>query len=265
MYFSNGSRVLLLLVATSLLVPGVASGLGIYQELPRRVNLNELYAEVLVQVQDPDWDYEGVCDAALIWASDAGATIRVLDQQEASCHEYNRGNHEDFRFAFNVTNEDAEYGRDYQFIVQVEMQGEYDTYVKTSEYSVKVNPRLNAAFSVSKEGRAVQVDASKSFTLGNENLNFVWNWGDGSALDNTTSPVTEHLYPADGAYIVTLTTQDAFGQSTSTSQTVFIQSSEGHDTAAAEGSGERVQQVPNPPFGLFALAVVASAAIRRWA
>lgn len=130
-------------VVSLVLFSGTATGLGIYEELPNRVTLEERYSHVLVQVQETQGDFEGACDAALIWANNDGATIEILDRDTPNtqnCDWENssaEGEYTDFHFTFRVTEDIAEAGEDYQFQVQVEVKGSYDNrYTKTSNYGV---------------------------------------------------------------------------------------------------------------------------------
>lgn len=212
-------------LGTLVLLAPHASALGIYQELPNRANMAEPYEGVLVQVQDEDRDFRGVCDISLIWARD-GSTIEVMDAIESDCS-YENYTSESFHFDFQVTKDIAEYGKEYEFIVQATMEGSSgNKYTKTSDYAVKVNPKLVAAFETQKEGLVVSVDASKSKTEGNENINFKWNWGDESDSIETDSPLMEHQYSEEGEYVIELTTSDTFGQQEKTKRSVVV-SSEG--------------------------------------
>ena len=51
---------------------------------------------------------------------------------------------------------------------------------------------------------------------------FVWNWGDGSAFGDSSSPSASHRYTAAGSYQVTLTVSDESGQSASLPETVAV-------------------------------------------
>ena len=61
-------------------------------------------------------------------------------------------------------------------------------------------------------GTTVTLDASGSTPgAGTTITNYRWDFGDGSALVDTTTPVTSHTYVAAGAFTITLTVTDSNG------------------------------------------------------
>ncbi len=63
-------------------------------------------------------------------------------------------------------------------------------------------------------GQYTMFDASDSYSLTSGGLTYSWNFGDGSAVITTTSPMTKHIYPLPGTYTVTLSVTDISGTST---------------------------------------------------
>jgi len=58
------------------------------------------------------------------------------------------------------------------------------------------------------QGQSVNFDASQSTHI-NPITNYIWDFGDGSAMVATTIPTVSHIYNQPGAYTVTLAVQDA--------------------------------------------------------
>ena len=68
---------------------------------------------------------------------------------------------------------------------------------------------------------AVDFDASASTPSPGATLqNYTWNFGDGSAPVNTTTPTTTHIYATPGSQQVTLTVTDSAGQTGSITKTL---------------------------------------------
>ena len=64
-----------------------------------------------------------------------------------------------------------------------------------------------------KPKEPVKFDASKSHDMdGDPCKKFVWDYGDGSPLETTTEPVTNHAYDEPGSYPVTVTVTDKYGR-----------------------------------------------------
>ncbi len=71
-------------------------------------------------------------------------------------------------------------------------------------------------------GSPTAFDASASTVTSGSITNYEWNFGDGSAAVNTSSPTTSHVYSTGGDYTVTLTETDSDGGVAQTSQLVVI-------------------------------------------
>jgi PKD repeat protein len=72
-------------------------------------------------------------------------------------------------------------------------------------------------------GTAVNFDATTSNAgAGHSIVRFVWNWGDGTAATDSSSPVASHTYAAAGTYVVSLTVADEAGQTASVTGQVTV-------------------------------------------
>nr|WP_136251003.1 S8 family serine peptidase [Ningiella ruwaisensis] len=76
----------------------------------------------------------------------------------------------------------------------------------------------NAAFSFADNGLAVDF-VNESTDVNNDIVSYLWDFGDGMT---STEESPSHIYPATGAYEVTLTATDAEGQSDTETQTVSV-------------------------------------------
>ncbi len=83
--------------------------------------------------------------------------------------------------------------------------------------NVAPTPVIGGPFCVARECSFFGVNSSD---LNGDAFTYSWNFGDGSALDTTASPVK--TYAADGIYTVTLTVTDAWGDAAITTVTVTI-------------------------------------------
>ena len=71
--------------------------------------------------------------------------------------------------------------------------------------------------------QAIYFDGSTSKPGGGHRLvRYVWNWGDGSTFDDSSSPTTSHTYAAGGTWVVTLTVSDDTGQTASVTGNVKV-------------------------------------------
>jgi PKD repeat protein len=71
--------------------------------------------------------------------------------------------------------------------------------------------------------QSIYFDASTSKPGGSHRLvRFVFNWGDGSTMSDSSSPTASHAYAANGTYVVTLTVADDTGQTASVTGTVKV-------------------------------------------
>jgi PKD repeat protein len=72
-------------------------------------------------------------------------------------------------------------------------------------------------------GTSVSFDATTSKPgAGHSIVRYVWNWGDGSAVTDATSPAASHTFTAEGTYVVTLTVADESGQTASVTGQVKV-------------------------------------------
>ncbi len=83
-------------------------------------------------------------------------------------------------------------------------------------------PAPKASFTASALGSfyEIQVDASNS---SGAITNYHWDFGDGNT-DDTSYSTDSHYYNNPGTYVITLTVTDAFGRTSTTSQTVTVNS-----------------------------------------
>jgi PKD repeat protein len=68
----------------------------------------------------------------------------------------------------------------------------------------------------------VTFDASSSTPNGGSIIAYLWDFGDGSPLLNTTDPIVTHIYTVAGDYTVTLTVFDDQGLNDTTSKTITV-------------------------------------------
>lgn len=72
-------------------------------------------------------------------------------------------------------------------------------------------------------GTSVNFDATTSKPgAGHSIVRYVWNFGDGSAFVDSSSPAASHTYTAEGTYVVTLTVSDEAGQTASVTGQVKV-------------------------------------------
>lgn len=72
-------------------------------------------------------------------------------------------------------------------------------------------------------GQMIFFDGSTSKPGGGHRLvRYVWNWGDGSTFDDSSSPTSSHAYTLAGTWIVTLTVSDDTGQTASVTGSVKV-------------------------------------------
>lgn len=98
----------------------------------------------------------------------------------------------------------------------------------TASEMVQVAEMPTATFTYSPTapyvGDNVTFDASNSSDVNGYIASYIWDFGDGNAL-NTTSPITHHTYGIVGNYTVKLTVIDNLGLSNSTSLTLSVSKS----------------------------------------
>jgi len=101
-----------------------------------------------------------------------------------------------------------------------------DGLINTKTALVSVRDYPTAAFSYSPSipdvGSTVTFDASSSAPNGGAIVSYVWNFGDGSPLTNTTNPIVTHIFSASGSYTVTLTVTDSEGLSDTETKVAYI-------------------------------------------
>jgi PKD repeat protein len=84
-------------------------------------------------------------------------------------------------------------------------------------------PAFTSSPATPAPGQAVQFDATTSKPgAGHQLVRYVWNWGDGSAFGDSSSPSVSHTFASAGAYVVTLTVADDVGQTASVFQTITV-------------------------------------------
>jgi len=72
-------------------------------------------------------------------------------------------------------------------------------------------------------GQTVYFDATTSKPgAGHRLARFVFNWGDGSTMSDSSSPTASHAYAANGTYVVTLTVADENGTTASVTGSVKV-------------------------------------------
>ena len=70
---------------------------------------------------------------------------------------------------------------------------------------------------------SINFDASGSTASGGARIvSYQWNFGDGSALETETIPITSHTFAVAGGYVVTLTVTDSEGRTTTGTDAVTI-------------------------------------------
>jgi len=88
---------------------------------------------------------------------------------------------------------------------------------------IPLPPVASFTYTVDQVNRTITVNASASSDP-NGNLGwYLWNWDDGSPVQNVSMPVTSHTYAGDGAYAVNLTVVDTTLLVDWAEQTVNIQ------------------------------------------
>jgi PKD repeat protein len=94
----------------------------------------------------------------------------------------------------------------------------------TASSALAANAAFTATPSTQQAGQPVSFDASGSaFSAGATKItDYVWNFGDGSQTQQTTSPTISYSYSKGGRYTVTLIVVDDTGQTGQSSQQVNI-------------------------------------------
>jgi PKD repeat protein len=81
----------------------------------------------------------------------------------------------------------------------------------------------NASLTISKSGLQITADASGSTAATGATLvDYSFNWGDGSAVQNGAVSVRTHLYGVAGTYVVSMTVTDNLGRARSVIQSVDV-------------------------------------------
>jgi PKD repeat protein len=76
----------------------------------------------------------------------------------------------------------------------------------------------------------INFDASSSSDLDGSIASYVWDFGDGSAVQTVTQPLTSHVFVASGAYTVVLTVHDNSGATATASRRVLTGTADAVDT-----------------------------------
>ncbi|XRO75743.1 PKD domain-containing protein [Methanocaldococcus sp. 28A] len=82
-----------------------------------------------------------------------------------------------------------------------------------------------AKFNFTVNGLNVTFDASSSYDIDGEIVEYIWDFGDGSSI-TTTNPITSHKYAKSGIYTVKLTVVDNNGNKGSTVRLVSVSATE---------------------------------------
>ncbi|MDP8234364.1 MAG: PKD domain-containing protein [Candidatus Saelkia tenebricola] len=88
--------------------------------------------------------------------------------------------------------------------------------VKPKPVPVKPKPAPKLVVEKKAQCNKFTFDATKSYDLDKQELNFLWNFGDGTT---STEPITTHIYEKGGEYTVTLTVSNNSGLPCDTSTT----------------------------------------------
>lgn len=97
----------------------------------------------------------------------------------------------------------------------------------TDSVQVGAGSLPTAVFNSSPTGPAPGQDIFFDATLsrpgvGHNIVRYVWNWGDGDPLLDTSQPTAKHAYKAAGSYVVTLNIADEAGQGATVTNTIKV-------------------------------------------
>jgi PKD repeat protein len=101
------------------------------------------------------------------------------------------------------------------------------------------NQAPTAAFTWTADARAVTFDASGSHDDAAV-TDYAWDYGDGSAVEHTTSPTVVHTFPSAATYPVTLTVSDAQSLTGSTEHDVAVSDTPGPQVFVSDTFGRTV-------------------------
>ncbi len=101
-------------------------------------------------------------------------------------------------------------------------QGLTDT--TTQVVSVEKAPEASFTYTPATPyvGDTVTFDASSSTPSRGNVTSYLWDFGDGSSLTNTTDPIATHLYKAEGNYTVSLTITDSAGLTNTVKKIIVV-------------------------------------------
>jgi PKD repeat protein len=114
------------------------------------------------------------------------------------------------------------------YVVTLTIVNDLGLQASTTQYiavgqGVKPTPAFIYSPTSPAPNQQITFDANKSEPgPGHSIVRFVWSFGDGSGIVDTTSPFTTHTFTTTGGYIVSLTVSDEAGQSATTTQTVNV-------------------------------------------
>jgi len=98
------------------------------------------------------------------------------------------------------------------------------TNIKTSTLRIRDYPTANFAYipSIPDVNSTVTFNASSTAPNGGGILFYLWDFGDGSPLLNTTNPIATHVFSASGNYTITLTVTDSEGLDDTAQHTIYV-------------------------------------------
>ncbi len=178
---------------------------------------------------DADYEFSPACQGESIFFSDL-STIDVSSSIIGWSWDMDDGS-----ASIGIVDPIHQYADTGMYVVQLVVEST-EGCTDTSEQVVHVTPVPSAAFTVVEacEGNATVFTNASSIVVGD--LNYEWDFGDGSPVDNTESP--SYIYPDDGTFTVTLTvTSDDGCQDVATASVTILDSPTALFVATTECEG----------------------------